>query len=303
MPSGQTAPAFSGNLRGILWMLVFTLCMGTMHACIRQVSSGGMHPFEIAFFRNLFGLLVVVPWFVRLGLQPLRTSRLGMLTLRGAINVISMLAFFTALSIAPLAEVTALSFTAPIFATLLAMLIFHETVGIRRWTAIVVGFVGTLVILRPGAGDIGLGATLTIFSALLWGVCMMIIKSLGRTESAVTITVYMSLVMAPLSLIAALFVWHWPTWWQLLWMIGIGILGGAGQMAMAEALRTAETHVIMPVDFIKLVWVAAIAYLAFGEVPDAYTWVGGILIFGATAFIAWREHVTRTRPKPPAEPA
>ncbi|HEY4636314.1 MAG TPA: DMT family transporter, partial [Rhodospirillales bacterium] len=143
MPSGQTAPAFSGNLRGILWMLVFTLCMGTMHACIRQVSSGGMHPFEIAFFRNLFGLLVVVPWFVRLGLQPLRTSRLGMLTLRGAINVISMLAFFTALSIAPLAEVTALSFSAPIFATLLAMVVFGERAGIRRWTAIVVGFLGT----------------------------------------------------------------------------------------------------------------------------------------------------------------
>ena len=302
MPSGQTLPSVSGNLRGVLWMFLFTVCMGTMHVCIRQVSSGGMHPFEIAFFRNLFGLLVVVPWFVRLGLQPLRTSRLGMLTLRGALNVISMLAFFSALAIAPLAQVTALSFTAPIFATLLAMLIFHETVGIRRWTAIVIGFVGTLVILRPGAGDIGLGATLTIFSALLWGVCMIIIKSLGRTESAVTITVYMSLVMAPLSLIAALFVWQWPAWSQLWWMIAIGILGGAGQMAMAEALRTAETHVIMPVDFAKLIWVAAIAYLAFGEVPNAYTWIGGVMIFGSTAFIAWREHVTRTRPKPPAEP-
>ena len=112
----------------------------------------------------------------------------------------------------------------------------------------------------------------------------------------------MSFVMAPLSLIAALFVWQWPTWEQLAWLVGIGILGGAGQLAMAEALRVAETHVIMPVDFMKLIWVSAIAYLWFAEVPNAFTLVGGVMIFTATAFIAWREHVMRAAPKPPAEP-
>jgi drug/metabolite transporter (DMT)-like permease len=301
MPFKLPAPAPVDNMKGILWMLLFTLAMGTMHGCIRHVSAG-LHPFEIAFFRNLFGLIVVVPWIIRLGLAPLRTARLGLLTLRGVINVISMLAFFTALTIAPLAEVTALSFSAPIFATLLAMIVFGERAGIRRWTAIVVGFLGTLVILRPGYAEVGLGAMLTVFAALLWGVCMVIIKSLGRTESAVTITIYMSLVMAPLSLIAALFVWQWPTWEELAWLVGIGILGGTGQLAMAEALRVAETHVIMPVDFMKLIWVAAIAYLWFAEVPDAFALVGGVMIFGSTAFIAWREHVMRAAPKPPAEP-
>jgi drug/metabolite transporter (DMT)-like permease len=131
---------------------------------------------------------------------------------------------------------------------------------------------------------------------------MLIIKSLGRTESAVTITIYMSLVMAPLSLIAALFDWQWPTAEQLIWLIAIGTLGGAGQMSMAQALRTAETHVVMPVDFVKLIWVSAIAYVAFAEVPDAFTWIGGTMIFASTAFIAWREHVKRAAPKPPAEP-
>lgn len=301
MAPALPAPAPIDNMKGILWMLVFTLAMGTMHGCIRHVSAA-LHPFEIAFFRNVFGLIVVVPWLVRLGLAPLRTAKLGLLTLRGVLNVISMLAFFTALAITPLAEVTALSFSAPIFATLLAMVVFGERAGIRRWTAIVVGFLGTLVILRPGYAEVGLGALLTVFSALLWGVCMVIIKSLGRTESAVTITIYMSLVMAPLSLIAALFVWQWPTWEQLAWLVGIGILGGAGQLAMAEALRVAETHVIMPIDFMKLIWVAAIAYVWFAEVPDVFALIGGVMIFGATAFIAWREHVMRTAPKPPAEP-
>jgi len=301
MPSALPAPTPIDNRKGILWMLVFTLAMGTMHGCIRHVSAG-LHPFEIAFFRNVFGLIVVIPWIVRLGFAPLRTARLGLLTLRGVLNVISMLAFFTALSIAPLAQVTALSFSAPIFATLLAMVVFGERAGIRRWTAIVVGFVGTLVILRPGFAEVGLGAMLTVFSALLWGVCMLIIKSLGRTESAVTITIYMSLVMAPLSLIAAAFVWQWPTWPQLAWLVGIGMLGGAGQLAMAEALRVAETHVVMPMDFIKLVWVSIVAYVAFAEVPEITTWIGGVMIFGSAAFIAWREHVKRAAPKPPAEP-
>ncbi len=301
MPPALPAPAAPDNMKGILWMAVFTLAMGIMHGCVRHVSAA-LHPFEIAFFRNLFGLIVVVPWLVRLGWAPLRTARLGMLTLRGVLNVISMLSFFTALSIAPLAEVTALSFSAPIFATLLAMAVFGERAGIRRWTAIVVGFVGTLVILRPGFTEVGLGAMLTVFSALLWGVCMVIIKSLGRTESAVTITLYMSLVMAPLSLIAALFVWQTPNWEQMAWLVGIGMLGGTGQLAMAEALRVAETHVIMPMDFLKLIWVSAIAYVAFAEVPEAQTWIGGVMIFGATAFIAWREHVKRAVPKPPAEP-
>jgi drug/metabolite transporter (DMT)-like permease len=301
MPSISPA-AVPDNRRGILWMLLFTICVGTMHACIRHVSTTGLHPFEIAFFRNVFGLIVAIPWFIRLGLQPLKTTRFGFLGLRGVLNVISMLAFFYALSIAPLAQVTALSFSAPIFATLLAMVVFGERAGVRRWTAIVVGFVGTLVILRPGFTDIGLGAVLTLAAALLWGVCMLIIKSLGRTESAVTITIYMSLVMAPLSLIAALFVWQWPTAEQLIWLIAIGTLGGAGQMSMAQALRTAETHVVMPVDFVKLIWVSAIAYVAFAEVPDAFTWIGGTMIFASTAFIAWREHVKRAAPKPPAEP-
>lgn len=301
MPSAFPAPAPADNLKGIMWMLVFALAMGTMHGCIRHVSAG-LHPFEIAFFRNVFGLIAVLPWLVRLGLAPLRTAKLGLLTLRGVLNVISMLAFFTALSIAPLAQVTALSFSAPIFATLLAMVVFGERAGIRRWTAIVIGFVGTLVILRPGVAEVGLGAMLAVFAALLWGVCMVIIKSLGRTESAVTITIYMSLVMAPLSLIAAIFVWQWPTGEQLLWLVGIGMLGGTGQLAMAEALRVAETHVIMPFDFIKLIWVSIVAYFAFAEVPEAFTWIGGVMIFGSAAFIAWREHVMRAAPKPPAEP-
>jgi len=285
-------PQHTDPLKGILWMLLGAVFMSAMHTSIRHTSAG-IHPFEIAFFRNVFALLVVLPWLIKQYGAPLRTKRLGMLVVRGALNTFCMMGFFYALSITPLAEAAALSFTSGIFAALLAIFIFNEKVGLRRWSAIFVGFIGVFVVLRPGFETIGLGQMLVLSSALGWGVCMMVIKSLGRTESALTITTYMSLVMAPLSLIPALFVWTWPTWEQLAWLAWIGILGGVGQYAMTEALRKAPTHVVTPIDFTRLLFIALFAYLFFGEVPDVYVWIGGVLIFGGTAFIAYREHKLR----------
>ena len=300
MPEQTPAPPTRDNLRGILWMAVGTLCMSAMHGLVRFVSAD-LHPFEIAFFRLVFSLIVVLPWFVKLGWQPLKTRRAGRLVTRGVLNLSCMLAFFFALSITPLAEVTALMFTAPIFTTVLAMAVFGERAGFRRWTAIGVGFLGTLVVLRPGFTDIGLGPMLVLFAAFVWSICMIIIKDLGRTESSVTITIYMSLVMAPLSLVPALFFWQWPTWEQIAWLIAIGLVGGGGQLAMAEALKLGETHAVMPVDFLKLIWISLIAFIAFGEIPGLYTWIGGAMIFTATAFIAWREHLLRAKPTPRVE--
>ena len=275
-------------------MLLCGLSMSAMHASIRHVSAG-LHPFEIAFFRLVFGLLPLLPWFIKLGWSPLKTKRPGMIVFRGVLNLVCMLAFFVALAITPLAEVTVLVFTAPIFATMLAVFVFGEKVGLLRWGAIGFGFLGALVVLRPGFEALSLGSALALFAAIVWGVCLIIIKSLGKTDSSLTITVYMSLVMAPLSLLPAVLVWQWPTAEQFLWLAAIGIFGGIGQMAMAEALRIGDTHVVMPIDFVRLIWISAIAYVAFAEVPGFYTWLGGAMIFAATGFITWRERAVRRK--------
>ncbi len=293
-PATATNSTQKNNLRGILWMLVYAALVSGMHICVRLVSEG-LPPFEIAFFRNLFGLIAVIPWFYKFGLQPLKTKRLGLLTARGVINTVCMLGFFTALSFTPLAEVTALSFSAIIFATLLAMFWFKEKVGIRRWFAILLGFAGVFVVLRPGFQTIGLGQWLVISSALGWGVCLIIIKELGRTESAVTITTYMSLVMAPLSLIPTLFVWVTPSFEQLGWLIFLGTLGGIAQLAMSQSLKLGETHVVTAFDYSRLLFVSVLAYFMFGQVPDVFVWIGGTMIFGAIAFITYREHVLRKK--------
>jgi len=284
-------------LRGIGWMLLATFFAAAMHASVRKVADSGLHPFEVAFFRNLFGLLALAPWFVRSGMAPLRTRRLGLYSLRAAINLCAMLAFFYALAVAPLTQVTALAFTAPVFATLLAIPVLGEVIGLRRWAAIAVAFAGTVLIIRPGFEPLGAGSALALAAALGWAAVILIMRTLGRTESAVTITAYMSLLITPLALVPALFVWIWPTTEQLRWLIFIGVIGNIGQLCLSQALKEADTHVVMPMDFLRLIWIAAIAYVAFDEVPDLPTWAGGGVIFASGAYIAYRERA-RGQQKP-----
>lgn len=294
--AGAPGALGSGALRGLALMFVSTFFFAAMHASIRHLSAT-IHPFEIAFFRSLFALAVVAPWFYREGLALLHTRRPGLHALRAVFNVFAMLSFFYALSITPLSEVTALGFTAPIFTTLLAALILGEVVRLRRWSAIMVGFVGTLVILRPGFAEVGLGQLLVLFSSLVWACALLVIKTLGRTDSSATIIAYMALFMMPLTLVPASFVWQWPDGNELFWLVLVGLLGGTGQLCMTEALRSADTAVVMPIDFCKLLWIAVIAYLAFGEVPDRYTWLGGAIIFASSVYIAYRERQV-THPPP-----
>jgi drug/metabolite transporter (DMT)-like permease len=286
----------SANLRGIVLMLVSTVGFAAMHGAVRHLSTE-LHPFEIAFFRNIFGLLALAPWFLRYGVTPLRTRRLPLHGLRAGLNIVAMLAFFYALSITSLARVTSLSFTAPLFATLLAMLVLGEVVRLRRWVAMLCGFVGTLVILRPGFTEIDQGSLLVLLSAAAWASALTVIKVLSRTDSSVTITCYMVVLMAPISLVPALWVWQWPTGQQLLWLVAIGVVGTLGQLVMTQALKEAETSVVMPFDFFKMIWASLLGFIFFAEVPTLFTWIGAGIIFASTSYIAYREHkVTRAPP-------
>ncbi len=282
----------SGNLRGVLFMFVATICFSVMHALIRYMSAE-LHPFELAFFRNLFGLLVVIPWFIRYGLKPLKTKRLGLHALRAGINAMAMLMFFYAVSITPLADVAALSFTAPIFATVLAILILGEVVGFRRWCAILFGFCGTLVLLRPGLDVVSGGQLLVVASASFWACALIVIKILGRTESSVTIITYLILLMAPLSAIPAAMVWSTPNFQQLSVMAVMGVLGTFGQLLMTQALKEGDTNAVMPLDFLKMIWAVLLGFFVFGEIPGIFTWVGGAMIFASITYIAYREHKVR----------
>ena len=277
-------------LNGIGLMIIATVLFSVMHASIKYMSSS-LHPFEIAFFRNLFGLIVIAPWFIKYGLEPLKTKKIKLHMARSFFNVIAMLSFFYSLSIAPLADVASLAFTAPLFASILAVVFLKEIIGIKRIMAIILGFIGAIIVIDPVYSSINNGHILTLLSASVWSISLIIIKILGRTESSVTITSYMVLIMIPLSGIAAYFYWETPTINDLIFLIIIGISGTSAQMLLAQALRQGDTSIIMPFDFLKLIWAVGIGYLFFFEVPSLNTWLGSIIIFLSTLYIAYREKV------------
>ena len=275
-------------MRGIVLMCLSTVAFSIMHGLVRFVSEV-LPPFQIAFFRNVFGLAFLLPLLMRSRFAILRTKQIGLHALRGVINMAAMLMFFTALSISPIAKVTALGFTAPIFMAILAVLVLGERFRIYRWSAIFLGFVGMLIILRPGLVAIDTGALLVTGSAALWAVAMIIIKIQSRTESSLTIVAYMGIFLGVFSIAPALWVWQPFGLKTLGLMVLIGLFGSIAQMAISQSLKETDPTVIMPFDFLKLIWTAMIGVWFFAEIPDIYTWIGAAVIFLSGFFIALRE--------------
>ncbi|MDC0042739.1 DMT family transporter [Paracoccaceae bacterium] len=275
-------------MRGIVLMCLSTVAFSIMHGLVRFVSEV-LPPFQIAFFRNVFGLAFLLPLLMRSRFAILRTKQIGLHALRGVINMAAMLMFFTALSISPIAKVTALGFTAPIFMAILAVLVLGERFRIYRWSAIFLGFVGMLIILRPGLVAIDTGALLVTGSAALWAVAMIIIKIQSRTESSLTIVAYMGIFLGVFSIAPALWVWQPFGLKTLGLMVLIGLFGSIAQMAISQSLKETDPTALMPFDFLKLIWTAMIGAWFFAEIPDIYTWIGATVIFLSGLFIAFRE--------------
>jgi drug/metabolite transporter (DMT)-like permease len=252
-------------------------------------------PMQIAFLRNFFGVIVFAPLLASNGLVFLRTKRIGLHAVRGVLNAVAMLMFFTALALTPVARVTALSFSAPLFMALLSVIFLGERFRVRRWVAIFLGFAGTLIILRPGMIPADTGSMLVVGAALIWAVAMIVIKVLSRTESSVTITAYMNIFLSLFSLGPALWVWVAPPPEMWLWLVAIGVIGTIAQLALSQALKETEPTAVLPFDFLKLVWATLLGMWVFGELPDIITWIGAMVVFAAGFFLAWREHQERRR--------
>jgi drug/metabolite transporter (DMT)-like permease len=200
-----------------------------------------------------------------------------------------MLMFFQGLQITPLAAVAALNFTAPLYASLMAFFILREGGRVRRSIAMAIGFAGALVVLRPGFVEIGQGPLLVLVSSAIWSGALLIIKVLSRTESSVAISTYMVMVTTPITLAAALFVWQLPTLPQLFWLAIVAALGSLTHIAMAQSFKLADATAVLPLDFLKLIWSALLGYGMYGEVPDHWVWIGGLMIFSSSTYVALRE--------------
>ena len=280
--------ALNVTYQAIGWIIVSNLAFTCMQVLIRH-NSQELHQFEVAFWRNFMGLLIMLPWLIRLGPSVLKTERLVLHAVRSVMQAASMLLFFTAVNLAPLAVISAITFTGPLFTAIGGVLILKEKVRHRRIAALAIGFVGALIILRPGFGDINPGALLSLGSSVVWGLILVIVRILTRTDSPTTIVAYMVLFMTPISLLPALPYWQWPSPDLYLWLFLMGAVGQLGHYAVTRAIHLAETTMLMPFEFTRLIWAALLGLVIFNELPDAWAMVGGTIILSATTYIAYRE--------------
>ena len=287
----KTLDKISNNIPSSLFaislMIISGLFFVLMHSAVKYLSKE-VHIFEIAFFRCALVIFVLAPIIFQQGKKIFKTKQPKVQFLRITTNSVAMLCFFYGIATTPLAQLTTLGFTVPIFATILAVIFMKEKIRLRRTTALIVGFIGTIIVMRPDI-SIELGALLIIFSSFLWSICLIFIKKLTETDSAVTISLYFGIGMIPATFALAFPVLEMIDLRQFIILIFIAVTGTLAQTIMNSALEKGELALLLPFDFLRLIWSVLIGYALFSEEPTITLWLGGFLIIGSTSYIAWRE--------------
>ena len=280
------------TIRGGIWMIIAGVFFTFIGVMIRMANKE-VHVLEIVFFRYFISLIIMFPWMLRRGLVGLKAKNFPILFARSLSSYIGAIFWFASMIYLPLAEATALGYTAPLFATLGAILFLGEIAGPRRWRALLLGFIGTLIILRPGVEAFSIPALYAISGAVFIAVSVLFVKILNRTESAETIVLYMGIFSTPLSFFAAIFFWKTPSLETLLWLIGIGISSTLAHLAYTRSFAVTDASAVLPYDYLRLLMVAAVGFGIYGEIPDIWTWIGTIIIIGSALYIAKNEAIRK----------
>ncbi|MCZ4281025.1 DMT family transporter [Kiloniella laminariae] len=284
----------SAPLRGALFVVIASFGFSIMNLLVRMASEE-LPVMEVTFFRNFFAFIFMLPWLLRVGIGELKTKRIKLHFIRSLNGIAAMAVWFLSISLLPMAQAVALNFTVPLFATLGAVIFLKEVVKLRRWIATAFGFVGVLVILRPGTQDVSILMLLPVLAAALMAISVLLIKTLTQTEKPSVTVFYTTIFMTLFSLVPAIFVWEWPS--QKIWfaVAGVGLLGAIANLLVTKALAITDASSVMPFDYTRLPFMALIAFFAVGEVPDIWTWVGGGIIAASAIYIAHREARIRRR--------
>lgn len=297
MATGTTAPGAyqkQAPLQGVLWMVVAAVFFAVSAGLVRHLSAN-IDAFEQTFWRQFLGLLIILPFVWRSGRIGLRTRQLKTNLMRNLAGYAGISLYFYSVTLIPLAESLSLQFTLPLFTIVFAMLILSEKVGVHRWTATVVGFIGALVILRPGMIPIEVGALIALVSAACLAMSDTLVRRLSRTDTTLSIVFYSYLLQVPVALAVALPNWVTPTMDDWPWLIALGVCSFAAQWGLSRAFVLAEASLVSPILFLRLPIVALIGYVFFAEVPDDWTWVGAAIICASVYYAARRETMHRRR--------
>ena len=287
----------SSQTKAIILNILSIVLFSIMVIFIRKASEN-LHVLEVVFFRNLLAFIVMLPLLRSTGLAAIKMNNTRLFFMRGFVGAIGMIAGFTCLTLIPLAQATAISFSQPLFITIGATLFLGEIIKARRIAAIIVGVIGMLIIVQPGFNSFSFGIMLAIISALALSVNALIVKKLTITDSPQAIIMWMVIMLIPITLIPAITVWQWPSFETWLYLWGIAILGTLAHFSWTKSYVMAEITSLEPIGFIKLPIIALLGWMIFAEIPGTWTWVGGLIIFMSTIYISQREAKAANSLKP-----
>jgi drug/metabolite transporter (DMT)-like permease len=286
---GDSSPAgLSGNLWGIAWMLLTGMLFVGVTVAVRYLGTS-MNPVQAAFIRYCFGIVLILPLLSRAGVMSLDRDRLGFHALRGLVHGGGVILWFLAMSRIPISEVTALGFTTPIFVTLGAAVFLSERLKPYRVAAVLLGFIGALLILRPGLRVIDIGALAQLGAAPLFACSYLMAKSATRREASSMIVILLSVFCTLTLALPALMVWRTPTLEELLLLGLTALLATSGHYCMTRALEAAEVSAVQPFTFLQLVWATILGLILFDEHPDVWIWIGGAVIVASATWMAQQE--------------
>lgn len=279
--------ALPGNLRGGSWMLLGGSCFSGAMAIAKWLATD-IHPFELNFFRCVFGLVALAPLFVRGGRGIVATRCMGLHVGRGLFGGVGQICVYYALAFLPLAVITAITYTRPLWLIVLAVLFLGERAHWRRWTAIAVGFGGVLMVARPVMDDVTVPLLVLVFSTLCHSSAHVFLKKATAIDQPMTIVFYYLVISTMVGAIPTAFVWITPTPGQFGWLALTGVLYVAGQGLITLAFRAGEATAVTPFDYVRILYAIAFDITLFGLFPDAWTIVGSTVVIGATLYIAGR---------------
>ncbi len=275
-------------------MLAGGLLFVAVTVLVRHLGSD-MPAVEAAFIRYLIGVVLVLPLLWRMRWRGLRPGSFRLYVMRGLVHGVAVMLWFYAMARIPLAEVTAIGFSAPIFTALGAVLIFGEQVRLRRMLAIAAGFIGTLVILRPGFQVIESGSLAQLVAAFFFAGSFLLAKKMTQHESSADILVMLTIFCTLALLPGAIYYWRPPTPIEVAWLALVAVFATAGHYAITRAIGYAPLTVTQPLSFLQLVWAVLFGYWLFDEVPDKWVIIGALLIVAAVSYLAHREALAARR--------
>ena len=279
-----------GHARGAFWMLLAAMFF-SFHGPLVRMATAGADPLMVAFIRSIFVFLMMLPWIIQHCKIEMKTNVLPLHAFRALFSMTGFILLVIAQSKLTLAEVSALTFAAPLFATIGAVIFLREVVKARRWIATFVGLAGVWIVLRPGLEVVDPYFILPVGAAIFIAVSNLMIKSLSSYDSSNSIVAWLAIFSVPLTFVPALFVWSLPGVLGFGWSFLLGLSGVGAHMCLTRSLAAADASAVLPFDYARLIFTAIIAFIVFGEEPSIWTWIGGAIIVGAVVYIARRETI------------